>query len=389
MPGPESPNSYLKKHEIMRNKLLHLLMRFFQMVLVKKKTRIFFISFKGKAYSDNPRAISEKVYQLYGEQLEYIWAIDKSKNDLRIPNYVKRVKADSLKSFYYLCTSKIWVSNFCFPSWSYKSSEQYYIQTWHGDIAIKKILLDNRKRDYFFESNNMDLLLVGSNFGKRVMTSAFGYKGELLNFGCPRNDVFFSKNQPLIEQIRNLYGISEDTKILLYAPTFRKKYKTEHQPISLDLEKTRQILEKATNNKWLVMIRSHEENANIGFDNQNPSFLNVTSYPEMNELLLVTDVLISDYSSCVADFALTGKLVLLYQDDLTSYTAGDRDIYPEFYDSPFYKFTESQALYSFLEKVNDIDSKENCRNILRYYGSTESGKSSEKVATIIENIICG
>lgn len=378
-----------KKHVIMRNKLQNLLIRFFQKVLVKKKNRIFFISFKGKSYSDNPRAISEKAYQLYGEQLEYIWAIDKSKTDFKIPSYVKRVKADSLKSLYYLCTSKIWVSNFCFPSWSYKSPKQYYIQTWHGDIAIKKILLDNRKRDYFFESNNMDLLLVGSDFGKQVMTSAFGYKGDLLNFGCPRNDVFFSNNQPLIEQIRKLYGVSEDTKILLYAPTFRKKYKTEHQPISLDLEKTRQILENVTNNKWLVMIRSHEENANVGFDNHNPSFLNVTSYPEMNELLLVTDILISDYSSCVADFALTGKLVLLYQDDLASYTTGDRDIYPEFYDSPFYKFTEPQALYSFLEKINEIDSKENCHNILRYYGSTESGKSSEKVATIIKEITCG
>lgn len=370
--------------------LKKLQMRFLQWILPKKKNRVYYISFKGKSYSDNPRAVSEKVYQLYGDKLEYIWAIDDKTDISSLPNYIRIIKANSFKSIYYLSTSKIWVSNFCFPSWTVKSKKQYYIQTWHGDIAIKKILLDNKKRDYFFESHNIDLLLAGSEFGKKIMASAFGYSGQMLTVGSPRNDIFFGNtNKETIVRIRQLYGISASTKILLYAPTFRKKYKTTQQHIGLDLEKVRETLEEVTKEKWVVLLRSHEENSNLGFDTNNPSFLNVTKYPEMNELLLITDILISDYSSCVADFALTGKLAILYQSDLSDYTSADRNIYSEFFDSPFYKFTEPKSLYDFLKVVTGEDAQKNCQDILKYYGSLESGHSSEEVAKFIKKAVDG
>jgi CDP-glycerol glycerophosphotransferase len=111
----------------------------------------------------------------------------------------------------------------------------------------------------------------------------------------------------------------------------------------------------------------------------------VTDYPDMNELLQITDILISDYSSAIGDFALSGKMCLLYQDDIEEYTKGDRGLIFNLSESPFLRCSTPDELYKLLSNYNNIDIQANCRAINRFYGSYEDGTASIKISDIIYN----
>ena len=348
-----------------------------------QKNRVFFISFYGKSYSDNPKAISSALHQKYGNQLEYIWVINDS---IDLPAYVKTCRYKSLKMLYYLCTSKIWVSNFCLSKGTYKKKCQFYIQTWHGDRGFKYILNDvPGKHDYIFETNHTNLMVCGSAFGEKYyFRGGFRYKGEIAKIGCPRNDIFFQDTGLLQKKIREQYHLSPSDHIVLFAPTYREKYKKEEHPVTFDFRKVIKVLQEATNEQWKVLVRSHASNSRYGFSlDYNDRIISVTDYPDMNELLQITDVLISDYSSAIGDFALSGKLCVVYQDDIDEYTEGDRKLIFKMNESPFFRCSTPSELYSFLSNYNNINILTNCEAINRFYGSYDNGMASEKIADII------
>ena len=217
----------------------------------KCNKRIVFISFNGSSYSDNPKAISEKLYEKCKGDFEYFWIFKDSADLSYLPDYVQVGRYNSFKMFYYLCTSRVWVSNFNFPRWFYKSSKQYYVQTWHGDRGFKKIMGDvSYNNKIIFETTNASLMVSGSSFAtKNVYRSAFGYDGEVLLEGCPRNDIFFQSREDVIRRIRNRYSLADDVKVIMYAPTFRRKFKNKRQNVDLDLVKIAKILESVTDSK--------------------------------------------------------------------------------------------------------------------------------------------
>ena len=175
----------------------------------------------------------------------------------------------------------------------------------------------------------------------------------------------------------------------MFAPTFRKRYRNSKQAVALDLEEVRNTLEHATSEKWVVLVRSHIANSRQGMNVVfSDAVIDVTSYPDMNELLQVTDILISDYSSSIGDFALSGKLCLLFQDDLEEYKSHDRNLEFELEDSPFYHFHTQADLCQFLQNVSEIDAKANSDAILAFYGTHESGKSSLILSEMIAHA-CG
>lgn len=363
--------------------LLNYLLRVFHLLFRVRNNRILFNSFDGRSYSDNPRCISEELYRLYNNSFEYIWVINGDNERKVIPFYVKVVKTRTLKYFYYVCTSKIWIYNFSLPIWFFKSSSQYYIQTWHGDCPFKKIMLDDNPSLDLFETKSCDLMVAGSKFGEKIICSSFDYHGEFSRVGCPRNDLFFNDDTSLKNKVRDYYCIPSEANILLYAPTFRNKSIHGIQHVELNLEEIKKTLEKETNNKWYILVRSHAANESGELDINNDQFINVSAYPEMNELLLITDILITDYSSCAGDFALSGKMILLFQNDIAEYSKEDRELYFDMNESPFFTFESTDEINEFLKNYKGIDTNNNCQQILEFYGSFESGKASASLAELV------
>ena len=189
-----------------------------------KKNRVLFISFYGKSYSDNPKAISSALYEKYGNQFEHVWVID---NPVDVPPYAKTCRYKSLKMLYYLCTSKVWVSNFCLSKGTYKKKSQFYIQTWHGDRGFKYILKDvPGKHDYIYETDHTNLMTCGSAFGEKYYyRGGFRYKGEIAKIGCPRNDIFFKETGVLQDKIRERFHLSSSDRVVMFAPKFRERKK--------------------------------------------------------------------------------------------------------------------------------------------------------------------
>lgn len=356
-----------------------------------KRNRVFFISFYGKSYSDNPKAISEALHQMYGDKFEYIWVVSKQADLSFFPKYVKLCRYNTLQMLFYMSTSKVWVSNFCLSRGTFKKNNQFYIQTWHGDRGFKKILNDvPSKVAYRFETDHADLMTAGSEFAEEyVCRGAFNYKGPVLTVGSPRNDKFFKNDLDIKQRVRERYHLKSNEKLVMYAPTFRNQFKEQKQRVTLDLHRVLDSLHIATGETWKMLLRSHSAGSKQGLDvSLDETMVLVTDYPDMNELLLVTDVLITDYSSSIGDFCLSGKLCLLFQDDIEEYLNNDREFCFKIEDSPYFRFYEPEKLYDFLLTYKTVDAKSNCKAIYDFYRGRETGTASNEVAKIIYEKCC-
>ena len=334
--------------------------------------RVFFSSFKGKAYSDSPRFISEALHELRPD-LEIVWQLS---NPADAPDYVRAVKPHSLRALTELATARCIVDNFNRPIHLLKFPGQLYVQTWHGDRGFKKMLYDMNDGLAYPDGAQMDLAVSGSRFGTKNFRTAFRYDGEVLQQGMPRNDRLVHPDPAEIARIRQSLNIPENTRVLLYAPTFRDATSGSDLKAGFDLTRAIARLSRATNQKWLCLTRAHDQNRKITTDAADVR--DMTDYPEMSDLLLIADMLITDYSSSAGDYVLLHRPVVLYQPDLSSFVQSDRDMYFDMKTCPYVRAESESALYSLLDRPEALIPS--CQQVLDFYGATETGRSTELVA---------
>lgn len=353
--------------------------------------QVFFSSFSG-TYSDNLKPISEELHRL-SPSTKIIWSIQKEKcNGLisSIPSYIVCIdKNDKVRFNRAVSSSKVWVSNYSFP-FIKKRSNQFFIQTWHGDKGFKVCLKDAAGANEIF-SESIDgycnLAVAGSDFGEQMYRNAFPYNGEILKIGTPRNDrlVKFSAKEAQI--IRDKLGLS-GKKILLYAPTFRNEYQNTGCPQKIeqiDLHSIMRLLEKKTNEEWVCLLRAHPAIATLTGVEYGEKIIDVTMIEDMADLLLISDILITDYSSCAGDFALLRRPIILFQNDRNRYIENDRAFRFDLESSPYYIAQNQNELEQILKTHSSEDYYDNCNQILDFYGNHESGKASNTIAKIIAN----
>lgn len=354
------------------------------------KNKVVFISFSGKSYSDNPRAISEKLND-NDPNSKIVWLFNNpDEKKLLIPDYVKCVRNNSLRALKELATAGVWVDNFTKPKYLYKSRKQLYIQTWHGDRGFKKILYDSSfitKEDKFIEEDICDLAVSGSEYGDMQYRSAFRYNGKILRKGYPRNDILLNENVDLSNEIRNKLGVDKSTNILLYAPTLRReaaKYSKKQNIGMINLNEIIDELERKYNKPWVCFFRAHSSVAGLsGLPHDKNKLIDVSSYEDMSELLLVSDMLITDYSSSAGDFALRKKPIILFQEDRQEYIKKDRTFYFDIDSSPYLIANNQEEVLSIIKKMEKELIEKNCDEILKFYGAEETGRASEYVAEYI------
>ena len=351
--------------------------------------KVIIINFAGKWYWDNGKYISNKLLKY--KDLKIYWAA-KKKEKGSLPKEIHYVRFDSIKYLYHLATAKIWINNSRFESGIIKRKGQFYIQTWHGCIVFKKVesaVIDKLPRKQVWDSKNdsklADCFVSNSVFGTNFYKKYFWYDGDILEYWCPRNDVIVNNNKELIKKIKTNIKISDDEKICLYAPTFRANAWLGVYDIKYDL-----LIRELTNKfwwNWKVLIRLHPlisflSKQLIGL---NKNVINVTDYPDIQELLVVSDFLITDYSSCIFDYALSKKPAMIYASDIEEYKE-DRDFEIKLEEQPFPIATNNMELK---EVINNYDVGQYKSDLDKFYsniGLKETGESSEIIAEIIREM---
>ena len=355
---------------------------------------VLFSNFNGKGFGCNPRAIAEKVHML-DPDLDLLWVCEDKKTAGMLPDYLQPVLYESNEYFKAMATSKVWVFNELIQDGISKREGQLYIQTYHGDRGFKKVgydAIDNghysklKRKRKIIEDGICDVFLAGSSYAEKFIRSAFDYHGEVLLEGTPRDDKLLHINEDEVTAIKEKLNLPTDKKILLYAPTFRDTSNEEGKTGSqIDLSAILGALNARGENEWLCLLRAH--GGSRLFANNDVSdetvFRDVTKYSDMADLLMITDCLITDYSSSAGDFALTGKPVILYQDDIEEYTSRDRSMYFDMKDSPFWVARNTAEALNLIAEADSTHSKLNDDMILEFYGSVESGHAAETAANRI------
>ena len=293
-----------------------------------EKKRILFESMWGSKYSCNPRALYEYIDKNYPEY-ECIWSF----NEERTPINGKgnRVRKGSLKYYYYLATSKYLVNNVNFPDDYIKRPEQIEIQTMHG-TPLKTLGLDapsefptvSSKKNFIKRNSRWDYLLVQGNFMKDKAYDCFNFKKEIIKSGYPRTDILFKRDKSYVLSIRESLRLPKNKKIILYAPTWRKRNKFD---MRLDLDLMKEKLKK----DYIILIRLHHFCSNgykVPADNK--FIFNLTDYQSVEDLFLISDILITDYSSVMFDYALLNKPMLFFTYDFEEYRDNLRGLYVDF-----------------------------------------------------------
>ncbi len=359
------------------------------------KDRVLFVSFSGGSYSDNPKPVSEKLHELAPE-IEIIWLFkDPEKKKTIVPEYVNCVDINNkYQLMAQMAISKCIVNN-CTFSWIKKGRKQFFIQLWHGDRAFKKVLYDSSFSTTDFsvaesKPGYCDLAVAGSDYGEQQYRSAFRYEGEVLKVGTPRNDMLLRIDESKIKQIKDTLNISGEKKIALYAPTLRRENAENNtlQPKQdIDLVKTLSVLNASTHKQWIFLVRAHPSVSGMSGISENANIIDVSAYEDMADLLLISDLLITDYSSSAGDYALLHRPLVLFQSDYDAYVEKDRGFYFNMEDSPYYIAKSQEELESVLTAMTSESVIKNCDDILAFYGTNETGKASEAVAKRIINWI--
>ena len=346
-----------------------------------KRNTVFFSSFQGKAYSDSPRAISEALHAM-DPGIDIVWQLyDRA----GAPDYVRAVRPHTLSALAEIARARCIVDNFNRPVHFLKFADQIYVQTWHGDRGFKKILYDMNDGLKYPDGAQMDLAVSGSDFGTRVFRSAFRYAGEVMQRGMPRNDRLVAPKEAEIQQIRAKLGIGEDKRVLLYAPTFRDATVGGAQKADFDIRRALDALEGSTGRKWRCLVRAHDLNRGILCG---AGATDVSAYPAMSDLLLISDLLITDYSSSAGDYVLLDRPVILYQPDLDAFMKSDREMYFDIRSCPYVRAESEAALMRLLGDFESIPADGSA--VRAFYGVSETGKSAETVAKwIVERMGCG
>ena len=371
----------------MKKLLLHCY-HIFCRIIFGYKNAVVFISFSGKSYSDNPRPVSEKLHEI-SPKTKIIWLFkNPEEKQGSIPSYIKCVNVQkTLSANKWLAIAKCIVNNCAFSGDTKKGKKQFIVQLWHGDRSFKKVLYDSEfiPENYALaeaKAGFCDIAVSGSDYGDMQYRSAFRFDGEILKEGTPRDDVLVRNDPQVAAIIRRAIGC-EGKKILMYAPTWRRENAVnrtaQEQQKGIDLEKTIAVLKEITGEDWIALVRSHPSVPTLNVADKEGVIKNVSSYEDMADLLLVSDFLITDFSSSAGDYALLRRPIILFQSDMKEYLKTDRGFYFDMNESPYYIAETQEEIEHLIRTVTPSEYATNCDEILKFYGTVETGRSSEAV----------
>ena len=372
---------------------------FFSLFPIKKDTVVFY-SFNGQ-YNDNPKYISLELHKV-APQYHQVWILNN--NDYSMPpQYVSRCKKGSILEKYYRSTAEFFIDNYTgkhtirknkkIPSIlkRLKRKGQINISTWHG-TPLKKI--HNDITGLICNTNNSfstcDLFISGNTYLSDIISRSLGGKLVVANVGSPRNDLLINANDSKLIELKHKFGIVEGTKIVLYAPTFRDNRNNSgfSQLNQIDIPKLLEEMNHKFGGKWVFMFRTHPTLVDFARDKFKSLYddgiiIDGNLYNEMAEYLLVSDVLITDYSGSLFDFCLLKRPCFLFSDDLKNYSEKERGLYMDISQLPFSFSNNFNELINNIRLFDNKIQEERIAEFTNKLGYCESGKSCKYVVNYI------
>lgn len=353
-----------------------------------------------KQYGCNPRYITEYLLE-NNPEFEIFWVF---RRKVDISGIDKRIKCVRFRSFEYyklVNTAEFFITNSRtdpYRIYWHKREGQKYLMLWHAGMALKKIEKDvEDKLGYSYvkkakiDSRVCDLMISGCRFQTNLLKEKFWYSGEILEKGIPRNDIFFDteSHMKMHKRICKQYSIPLSNKIVLYAPTFRRDRSIDPYRIGWS-EVIPQLRKIFDGEDVTVMLRLHPNligKVDTSPLINSPEVIDATLYHDMQELLCVADLLITDYSSSMFDIAMLQRPCILYATDLEKY---DRGYYFKFDQLPFPLARNQEDLVSILNIFDIEEYKKNLKLFDELHiGMVEDGNSSKELAKwMINHRLC-
>lgn len=285
---------------------------------------ILFNSFAGRKYDDSPKAIFEAMKadpRFKGYRL--VWAFHEP-DKFRVES-AEKIRTDGFQYFKTALSARVWVTNSSVErGLSFKGKNTFYLNTWHGS-PIKKMGSDIASDNQSFgtkSTNLVDIMNTQSYFEADIFSRCFGIpRDHFIEVGLPRNDELANYTAEEREKLRTKLKIPTDKKVLLYCPTFREYEKDENLGVVLAPPMDLKKWERELGDKYVLLFRAHYEVSKVMEVEENAFVRNMTDYPSLNDLMIVSDVLISDYSSIFFDYSIMDKAMLHFTYDYDKYEA--------------------------------------------------------------------
>lgn len=298
---------------------------------------VLFESFAGHSIGDSPLALNNEIARRFPSATRY-WTVRSSKS--YVPAGATPVIYGSIDWFDAVASSAVLINNNNFPYYFSKHREQIYLQTWHGtplkrignDVPASNLSLSYRALMKDEAEKHWSFLLAQSPWAADTLSNAFGYSGDIIVEGYPRNDVLVDSSYAAARrnEVRKRLGISNTQTAILYAPTWRDNLKDRSGHYSmvdfLDVNKSSQELGKSSK----ILYRGHSNSIYSKRDHFSERVIDVSLYSDINDLILASDALITDYSSIMFDYVVTGKPIAFLCPDLDSYQEKVRGFYFDF-----------------------------------------------------------
>lgn len=313
-----------------------------------KKNKVVACVSVGRRYDDNQKYIMEELHKLRPDA-DIVWVVD-PRYPYELPGWMRPVRWRSFRYFYEYVTAKVWTNNWLEDDYFVKRRHQLFVETWHGGLGIKRVGGDVaggmaatlvKTHPLKNASDMADVFISNSDHLSVIYRRGFLFHGPIWKCGYPKNDMLV-RNQPEEgERARRELGIPAGRKLLLYAPTWRVRFEVERKidmsVYDLDLIRLKRVLTERFGGEWVLAIRMHP-NLRLFFEDYqaaHPEVLDVTAYQDMQRLLMATDVMVSDYSSCIFDAALRRIPCFTYATDFEQYKYEERGVYYEMEELPF------------------------------------------------------
>lgn len=358
-----------------------------------EERKILFLSSSGKGYMCNGKYITEELLR-QGQDIDMVWAVNNM--ECKVPDRVRKVKKDSYEYYHEVATARVWVDNERKDIQIKKRDGQYYIQTWHGSGPLKKvekdvedILSSKYVRKAKHDGEMIDLFLSSTSANSYMYRNSFYSSAEILECGSPRNDVMF--RNPPVDRNKVLHSLgieNKNAKIVLYAPTFRCTREESAETYDLDAKRVIGELNKKFQGEFIMLLRFHCWDVSE-FERIKKLYagcINTTEYDDTQELLAVSDVLITDYSSIMWDFSLKRTPVFLYQNDAQEYM-DSRGFYCHPDEWPYPRAFDMDGLCKIISEFNQAEYTEKVDSFLKRWSSFDDGFASKRAAARIMDVI--
>ncbi len=360
---------------------------------------IVFESFGGKNYSDSPKYIYEYMQKNY-PKLNYIWVFNNPDKNVIIGN-AEKVKKGSKEYYDAYSKAKFWVSNARLPLYLNKKENQIYIQTWHG-TPLKRLANDMKvvrmpgtttakyKKNFYAETSRWDYLVSPNRYSTNIFKTAFWMDEERTwEIGYPRNDILVnrSNDQEYINQIKKDLNLPEDKKVIMYAPTWRDDEFVKKGQYLFDLKINLENLQKELGENYVILLRMHYLIANaLDLNGYEDFAIDVSNYSDISELYLISDALITDYSSVMFDFGILKRPQYFFAYDIEKYDKGLRGFYMDYMnDLPGEIITDEFKLAEELKNIDEHKKKykDKIEKFYEKFCSLEKGQSSKFIGDFI------